>query len=97
MIEFSRIKAYMELYEKLKDDGEEYTYERVYGKYGRTYFKKVKKEPAGLISILDLYLSKTFSMISLSTGLYSCASWNSNVIFSFNSLRMPIVIRRSLF
>ena len=44
-VSLSRIEMEIELYEKEKqrDDGEEYIYEKVYGKYGRTYFKKVKK------------------------------------------------------
>ncbi len=36
------IAAYEE--EKAANDGRSYTFERVYGKYGRTYFKRVPKE-----------------------------------------------------
>lgn len=36
------IVAYEE--EKVKGDGETYTYERVYGKYGCTYFKRTIKK-----------------------------------------------------
>ncbi len=41
----SRIEAEIAAYEeeKAENGGGVYKYERVYGKYGRTYFKRVKK------------------------------------------------------
>ncbi len=45
-VPLSRIEKEIAAYEEEKaaNDGKKYTYEKVYGKYGRTYFKKVVKE-----------------------------------------------------